>query len=182
MPELKDMKTWAQHPGHSRLACGRHGRHDPADVAKRQNRPRPHVGLYVGDAFQSYNVFDFTLDRSRDDPLRFLQDYDQVLVADAYRYNGVVAGNQITRAGFWAHLRRKLLGAEKAAPEIAREAVERVRTLYAIEELTVFDTDGAIPIDNNVSEREMKCIVLNRKNFLLWGTRARGGRRRSWPG
>lgn len=187
--------------------------------------------VYVGDASQPYNVFDFTLDRSRDGPLRFLQDYDQVLVANAYGgYNGVVAGNQITRAGCWAHLRRKFIDAEKAAPEIAHEAVERVRALYVIErqgqlltgdqrqhlrqektapllaefrerllrwkeqllprhpmaeaiqyalgqwnELTVYATDGAIPIDNNSSEREMKRIVLNRKNSLFVGN-PRGGR------
>lgn len=142
----------------------------------------------------------------------------------------MVAGNRITRAGCWAHLRRKFIEAEKAAPEIAHEAVERVRALYAIErqgqnvtveerlrlrqeksaplltkfrqhllrwkeqllprhpmaeaiqyalsqwnELTVFSADGAVPIDNNVSEREMKRIVLNRKNSLFVGN-PRGGR------
>ena len=35
--------------------------------------------------------------------------------------------------------------------------------------------DGAVPIDNNVSEREMKRVVLNRKNSLFVGN-ARGGR------
>ena len=186
--------------------------------------------VYVGDASQPYNVFDFTLDRSRDGPLRFLEDYHQVLLADAYGgYNGVVAGNQITRAGCWAHLRRRFVDAEKAAPEIAREAVARVRALYRIErqaqsetteqrlalrqeesapllaelrqrllawkeqllprhsmaeavgyalsqwqELTVFCQDDAIPIDNNVSEREMKRIVLHRKNSLFVGN-PRGG-------
>ena len=44
-----------------------------------------------------------------------------MLVANAYGgYNGVVAGNQITRAGCWAHMKRKFIDAEKAAPEIAR--------------------------------------------------------------
>ena len=42
-------------------------------------------------------------------------------------------------------------------------------------ELNVFSTDGAVPIDNNVSEREMKRVVLNRKNSLFVGN-ARGGR------
>jgi hypothetical protein len=42
-------------------------------------------------------------------------------------------------------------------------------------ELNIFSTDGAVPIDNNVSEREMKRIVLNRKNSLFVGN-ARGGR------
>ncbi|HSU30784.1 MAG TPA: IS66 family transposase [Bryobacteraceae bacterium] len=187
--------------------------------------------VYVGDASQPYNIFDFTLHRGRDGPLQFLKEYDQVLVADAYGgYNGVVTGNRITRAGCWAHLRRKFIDAEKAAPEIAREAVERVRALYAIErqgqtvtveerlrlrqekaapllaelrlrllawkeqllprhpmaeaiqhaftqwnELNVFCRDGAVPIDNNISEREMKRIVLNRKNSLFVGN-PRGGR------
>jgi transposase len=200
-------------------------------MLEKDKTAKARMWVYVGDTSQPYNVFDFTLDRSRDGPLRFLKDYDQVLVADAYGgYNGVVTGNQITRAGCWAHLRRKFIEAERAAPEIAREAVARVRALYAIErqaqamsadarlllrrenslplltefrerlllwkeqllprhpmaeaiqyalgqwkELTVFATDGAIPIDNNVSEREMKRIVLNRKNSLFVRN-PRGGR------
>ncbi len=39
----------------------------------------------------------------------------------------------------------------------------------------MYVTDGAVPIDNNVSEREMKRIVLNRKNSLFAGNE-RGGR------
>jgi hypothetical protein len=187
--------------------------------------------VYVGDEAGPYNIFDFTLNRGRDGPKYFLKDYRQVLLADAYGgYNGVVAGNDITRAGCWAHARRKIVDAEKAAPEIAREAVEWVRALYAVEhrgkslsaaarlelrqadsapvltglkeklltwkqqllpkhpmaeavnyalgqweELSVFCSDGAVPIDNNVSEREMKRVVLNRKNSLFVGN-ARGGR------
>ena len=42
-------------------------------------------------------------------------------------------------------------------------------------ELTLFLEDGAVPIDNNASEREMKRVVLNRKNSLFVGN-ARGGR------
>ena len=187
--------------------------------------------VYVGDEAQPYNVFDFTMDRGRDGPKRFLKDYAQVLLADGYAgYNGVVVGNAITRAGCWAHARRKIVEAEKSAPEIAREAVDRVRALYAVEqqckeasvevrltlrreqsapllaelhdrllqwkqqllprhpmaeainyalgqwqELNVFSTDGAVPIDNNVSEREMKRVMLNRKNSLFVGN-PRGGR------
>jgi transposase len=187
--------------------------------------------VYVGDDSSPYNVFDFTLNRGRDGPKYFLKEYSGVLLADAYAgYNGVVAGNQITRAGCWAHARRKLVEAEKAAPEIARQAVDQVRALYALErqakelsvaarlelrqsssapvlldlrekllgwkeqllpkhpmaeavsyvlgqweELNVFCGDGAVPIDNNVSEREMKRVVLNRKNSLFVGN-ARGGR------
>jgi transposase len=187
--------------------------------------------VYVGDDDNPYNVFDFTLNRGRDGPRYFLKDYRQVLLADAYGgYNGVVAGNEITRAGCWAHMRRKVIEAEKAAPEIAREAIELVRALYVVEkqagelsamarlelrleesapvlallrekllewkeqllpkhpmaeavnyalgqwtELNVFCSDGAVSVDNNVSEREMKRVVLNRKNSLFVGN-PRGGR------
>jgi transposase len=187
--------------------------------------------VYVGDEANPYNVFDFTLNRGRDGPKYFLKDYGQVLLADAYGgYNGVVAGNQITRAGCWSHARRKVTDAEKVAPEIAREAVELIGALFRLErqakgfsvaerlalrqaqsapvlaklrekllawkeqllpkhpmaeavnyalsqwaELNVFCSDGAVPIDNNVSEREMKRVVLNRKNSLFVGN-ARGGR------
>jgi hypothetical protein len=48
-------------------------------------------------------------------------------------------------------------------------------TLSEWAELNVFCSHGAVPIDNNVSEREMKRVVLNRKNSLFVGN-ARGGR------
>jgi hypothetical protein len=187
--------------------------------------------VYVGDAAHPYNVFDFTLRRSRDGPQQFLKDYTGVLLADAYGgYNGVVTGNGLTRAGCWSHARRKVIEAESTAPEIAREVVVVLRRLFAAEqqakelsveerlslrraqsvpllaelrekllrwkeqllpkhpmaeavnytlgqwrELNVFCSDGAVPIDNNVSEREMKRVVLNRKNSLFVGN-PRGGR------
>jgi transposase len=186
--------------------------------------------VYVGDESNPYHVFDFTLGRSRDGPASFLKDFKQTLLADAYGgYDGVVVGNQITRAGCWAHARRKFVDAQKAQPQIASEAVELIGRLYGIErraaglddaarldlrqresvpvlavlkhrllgwrdqllpkhpmneavgyclnqwaELNVFAADGAVPIDNNVSEREMKRIVLNRKNSLFVGNE-RGG-------
>jgi len=187
--------------------------------------------VYVGDEAHAYNIFDFTLNRGRDGPKYFLGDYQQVLLADGYGgYDGVVAGNAITRAGCWSHSRRKFVDAEKVAPEIAREAVDLIGALFRVErqakdfsveqrlalrraksapilaqlrekllgwkeqllpkhpmaeavnyalnqwdELNVFCSDGAVPIDNNVSEREMKRVVLTRKNSLFVGN-SRGGR------
>src|SRR5437899_12170880 len=79
--------------------------------------------VYVGDEANPYNVFDFTLNRSREGPKEFLKDYTQVSLADAYGgYNGVVAGNAITRAGCWSHASRKLGEATKSAAEHARAA------------------------------------------------------------
>ncbi len=208
--------------------------------------------VYVGDDDHPYNVFEFTPSRSRDGPARFLKQYRGTLMADAYGgYDGIVVGNgdgRITRAGCWAHARRKFVDAEKTHPAIAAEAVGIIKKLYAIEErakaldaasrgelrraesapilsafkeklfawrdgeggllpkhpmalaigyalnqwdeLNVFagsdaaaqrradpasEHFGRVPIDNNASEREMKRIVLNRKNSLFVGNQ-RGGR------
>jgi transposase len=162
------------------------------------------------------------LHRGRDGPKYFLKEDQQVLRA--------AAGNPITRAGCWAHARRRIIAAEKVAPEIAREAVALVRALYAVDkqaqavsvaarlqlrqeqsapglaerrrrrlpwkeqflpkhpmaeavnyalrqwaERNAFCADGAVPIDNNLSERERKRVVRNRKNSLFVGN-PRGGR------
>lgn len=200
-------------------------------MQSREKCANARMWVYVGDQAHPYNVFDFTLSRGRDGPKYFLKDYNQVLLADGYGgYDGVVAGNGMVRAGCMAHLRRKFVDAEKAAPEIARQAIEMMRALYAVEkqakdasiedrlqlrqeqsapmlaalreklfdwkeqllpkhpmaeavnyalaqwqELNVFCSDGAVPINNNVSEREMKRVVLNRKNSLFVGN-PRGGR------
>jgi hypothetical protein len=74
-----------------------------------------------------------------------------------------------------AELRHKLLTwKEQLLPKHPMaEAVNY--TLSQWEELTVFTSDGAVPVDNNVSEREMKRVVLNRKNSLFVGN-PRGGR------
>jgi hypothetical protein len=129
--------------------------------------------VYVGVEHNPYNVFDFTLGRDRDGPATFLKDYKQILLADAHGgYDGVVVGNDIARAGCWAHGRRKFVDAEKTHPAIAAEAVGYVLNQWR--ELNVFTTDGAVPLDNNVSEREMKRICLNRKNSSFVGNE-RGG-------
>ncbi|HUX66933.1 MAG TPA: transposase [Terriglobales bacterium] len=47
-------------------------------------------------------------------------------------------------------------------------------------ELSAFAYDGAVPIDNNASEREIKRVVLNRKNSLFVGN-PRGGRTAATP-
>ena len=198
----------------------------PGNGKARQGR----MWVYVGDEHNPYNIFDFTLSRSRDGPATFLKEYKQTLLADGYGgYDGVVVSNDITRAGCWAHARRKFVDAEKSHPAIARQAVTLIGQLYGIEQqarplsiedrlrlrqsqstrilgqlreqllawkdqllpkhpmsqavgyalnqwdaLNVFAIDAAVPIDNNVSEREMKRIVLNRKNSLFVGN-ARGG-------
>lgn len=186
--------------------------------------------VYAGDEHNPYNIFDFTISRSRDGPAKFLADYKQTILADAYGgYDGVVVKSGITRAGCWAHARRKFVDVQELSPAIATEALALIGKLFAIEqqakelsdadrrslrqsqstpivtglhdrlltwkqsllpkhpttlainyvlnqwkELSQFLADGAVPIDNNLAEREMKRIALNRKNSLFVGN-ARGG-------
>jgi hypothetical protein len=45
----------------------------------------------------------------------------------------------------------------------------------SVQAMTTFLDDAAMPLDNNISEREIKRVVMNRKNRLLVGNE-RGGR------
>jgi len=74
-----------------------------------------------------------------------------------------------------AELHRKLLvWKEQLLPKHPMTAAVNY-TLSQREALNVFTTNGTVAIDNNVSEREMKRVVLNRKNSLFVGN-PRGGR------
>lgn len=187
---------------------------------------------YLGDGDHPYNVFDFTTSRNRDGPALWLKDYTGVVLADGYGgYDGICLANDSTKAGCWAHSRRKFVDAEHFAPDIARQALEMIGQLYGVEReakakelsaadrlamrqarslpilnrlherllawsadllpkhpmrqaigyllnqwptLMVFARDGAVAIDNNLAEQEMKRIALMRKNSLFVGSE-RGG-------
>jgi transposase/predicted GNAT superfamily acetyltransferase len=186
--------------------------------------------VYLGDEDHPYNVFDFTPNRSRDGPKKFLKEFRQTLLADAYGgYDGIVLDQELPRAGCWSHARRKFVDAEPVAPQIARDILKQIKGLFDIEErakslshkdrlalrgvesqpiietlhglmhehkaallpkhpmaeaigyvlnqwkeLTLFLSDGAVPIHNNLAEQQMKRIALLRKNALFVAT-ARGG-------
>lgn len=95
---------------------------------------RARMWIYLGDESQPYNVFDFTLGRSRDGPAQFLKDFDQTLLADAYGgYDGIVLNRDLPRAGCWAHARRKFVEAEPTAPDPARAMLRRIKSLFDVE-------------------------------------------------
>jgi len=187
--------------------------------------------VYRGDKQNPFNIFDFTLSRSRDGPAAFLADYQGTLLADAYGgYDGIAIEKSLVLAGCWAHGRRKVVDSHDLCPEIAGPILLRIRRLFAIEEpiknweperrlavrqeksmpvlaelhelllsgkqkllpkhplaqaigyllnqwkpLNTFVMDGAVDIDNNLAEQEMKRQAINRKNSLFVGNQ-RGGR------
>ena len=91
--------------------------------------------VYVGDEHNPYNVFDFTLGRGRDGPATFLKGYKQTLLADAYGgYDGVVVGNDITRAGCWAHAKKEVRRCGEIASADRRRGGGMIKRLYAVED------------------------------------------------
>ena len=82
-------------------------------------------------------VYHATEDRCRDGPLEFLKGYRGYLQCDAYSgYDELfrLAQGTIVEVACWAHARRKFVEAEKTSPQLAHEAVARIRALYAVEQ------------------------------------------------
>lgn len=110
----------------------------PVDVQDRNhemNIRQGRVWVYSGDEDHPYIVYDYTQSRKRDGPVKFLTGFNGTLQADAYGgYDGIYAGKDVTEAGCWAHARRKYVEAEATRPEIAVQAVARIKLLYDVED------------------------------------------------
>lgn len=62
---------------------------------------------YLGDWMHRYVVYDFTLDRTRNGPMNFLQGYQGYLQADAFSgFDGVYASGPVLESACWIHARR----------------------------------------------------------------------------
>jgi transposase len=109
--------------------------------------PGSHRGqfwVYIGSATVPYDVYDFTEDRKRDGPVRFLAGYAGYLQADAFSgYDGIYAGSDggIREVACWAHARRKFFEARSSSPADASLVLEMIRRLYEVE-------DRARPLDD----------------------------------
>jgi len=89
--------------------------------------------VYLGDKQHPYAVYDYTPDRSRDGPERFLGDYRGYLQADAYSGYDRIYSRGVVEVGCFAHARRKFYDARTSDPERSHEALARIRALYAVE-------------------------------------------------
>jgi hypothetical protein len=92
---------------------------------------------YLGDAARPYNVFDFTLNRKRDGPQRFLASYQGYLHADAFSgYDGLylpdprTAAARIIEVACNAHARRKFCEARDSDALRAHQALAYYHQLY----------------------------------------------------
>jgi transposase len=93
------------------------------------------IWTYIGDEANPYVVYDYTPDRTRAGPQRFLDDYKGYLQADAYGgYDGIYTRGHVIEVACWAHARRKFFDAKETDGRRAAEMLAIVRDLYAVED------------------------------------------------
>ena len=92
---------------------------------------------YLGDDSHPYSIYDYTPDRSRDGPHKFLADYKHYLQADAYGgYDGIYRGSGnggAIEVACWAHARRKFFDCKDSDGRRSAELLGMVQKLYKIE-------------------------------------------------
>jgi transposase len=96
-------------------------------------RRTAHAWVYVGDPNHPYTVFDLSVGRGQEFPHAFLHGYTGFLQADGYAGYEALYRAGATHAGCWAHARRYFFDARLTSPELAHQALARIRTLYAVE-------------------------------------------------
>jgi transposase len=105
---------------------------DPATKGKCKSG---RIWTYIGDGHHPYIVYDYTPDRTRAGPQRFLADYKGYLQADAYGgYDGVYHKGDVIEVACWAHARRKFFDAKETDGRRAAAMLEMVQQLYAMED------------------------------------------------
>ena len=97
-----------------------------------KNSRKGHVWVYRGLGGQVF--FDMTESRGRDGPAKILAGFAGYMQADAYQvYDAFYKDGAIVEVGCWAHARRYFIEAEDGEPAFAKEAIDRIKELYAIE-------------------------------------------------
>ena len=96
-------------------------------------------------------LFVYSSDRKGEHPKAHLRDFRGVIHADGYSgFNELFAGNRITEAACWAHVRRKFFDVHAASgSSIARQALDRIGELYGVEK-----TITGMPPDQRRAERQ----------------------------
>ena len=111
---------------------------------------------YHGDWLHNYVVFDFTIDRKRFGPQRFLEDYEGYLQADAYSgYDCVYAPGKVKEVACWIHARRYWYDAREHDSARANMALGYIARLFQIES----QLETAYPRINARGERDFAAIA-----------------------
>lgn len=119
---------------------------------------------YLGDWLHPYVVYDFTLNRERDGPLKFLEGFEGYLQADAYSgYDCVYAGEKVLEVACWIHARRYWHQARDNDPVRANTALSFIARLSQIET----QLREAYPARNLQGERDFEAVARGRREHAL---------------
>ena len=100
----------------------------PADGSKKGR-----IWVYVDK--DGNHVFDFSRDRKKEHPERWLEGFKGAAHADAYPgYDAFFAQDEVIEIACWAHARRYFKEAELTEPDLAEEILSRIRDLFFIED------------------------------------------------
>lgn len=117
---------------------------------------------YHGDWLHNYVVFDFTIDRKRFGPQRFLEDYEGYLQADAYAgYDCVYAPGKVKEVACWVHTRRYWHDVRDHDSTRANMALGYITRLFQIES----QLESSYPVINLRGERDFDSIAAARQKY-----------------
>lgn len=116
----------------------------PVTLAKSAEGGARQARVWVYLNREGRHWYEFTESRKRDGPARVFKDFTGYLQADAYGgYDQLFFPGGATEVACWAHVRRKFVDAEATDPVLAREAIDRIRALFQIEEAAKELSDAA---------------------------------------
>lgn len=119
---------------------------------------------YQGDWLHPYVVFDFTLDRKRYGPQKFLSGYQGYLQADAYAgFDCVYAPGLVKEVACWAHARRYWHEAVDYDALRANTALGFIARLSQIEA----QLRESYPAANLAGQRDFEAIAQARQNYSV---------------
>ena len=117
---------------------------------------------YHGDWLHNYVVFDFTLDRKRFGPQRFLESFEGYLQADAYSgYDCVYAPGKVKEVACWVHTRRYWYEVRDHDSARANMALGYIARLFQVES----QLQSSYPLLNLRGERDFAAIAEARQKY-----------------
>lgn len=125
-----------------------------------QGGPRKaRVWVYLD--LEGRTVYDFTETRSRDGPESLLGAYTGYVQADAAAtFDLLYHPHGATEVACWAHARRYFVRAEDSDPELAQEAVRRIRALFELEDAA---TEQGLSPEQRQALRQERAVPLLRE-------------------
>jgi len=124
------------------------------------------IWTYIGDRDHPYIVYDYTPDRTRAGPSKWLGEFRGFLQADAYGgYDGIYATG-VKEVACWAHGRRHFFDAKDTDGRRSAQMLTMVRELYKVEDeaaAQIAATKDCTPIEADairLSLRQAKSIFI----------------------